>query len=164
MLIKKIFIAMLVVTMAVPAWAGTNAETGFGAIVGAVAGRALTRHSDQRTQNIATGLGALAGGMAGNAYGDRADRREVIQQQYANNDTYRSLPQETRVVRSVETPRVTEWVEQPQPVQRVSRGSDCDEAYYRGQYNPEAAQAYCQGRRERDRQVREAYQAGLAGR
>lgn len=168
--IKTLFIAILIAALATPAFAGSNAETGFGAIAGAIAGRALTRNSSQRTQNIATGLGMLAGGLAGNAYGDRQDRREAIERQYANNDTIRSLP--SRTVNSmdaggwVEQPAVTETRYVSQPVQtrtirQTTQRDGCDEEYYHGEYNPEMAAAYCQGRRER---IRQAYNEGLNGR
>lgn len=182
---KSIRICVIAVTllMAQSAFAGQWGETTTGAVVGAIIGRGACSHCSTRNQNIATGVMAVAGGLAGNAYGDRADRQEATQR-----GSYASSVDNTRVVRTVDvsrsmpsndgwvdqgpaTPVVqeTRYVETTRPVirrvvQPVVRESGCDEEYFHGQFNPEAAQAYCQGKRERERMVREAYAEGLAGR
>jgi hypothetical protein len=175
----KICIITMILIMGNSAFAGTTSDSAGGAILGAIVGRAGCHNCNARNQNLATGAGALAGGLLGYSVGDRQDRREAIQQSRGGfSDTVNS----SRTVRTVDVsqgqPMASEWVEQPvvqtryvEPVQvrtvrqpAVVRDGGCDEQYFHGTYNPEAAQAYCQGRRERERMVREAYAEGLAGR
>lgn len=187
---KKIFtiFVLAIASLQTPAFAGTDQETIAGAVIGAALGRAGCHNCNQRTQNIATGVGALAGGLVGNSYGDRQDRREATQRgtwQQPTQTAYVPTNQGgsfSRTVQPTYSNAVASndgWVTQPEPiverrvyvqpvvqrqVTRVTRDDNCDEQNYRGNYNPEAARAYCDGRRERERQVREAYAEGLAGR
>lgn len=195
--IKAIVAIFLAATFITPAFAGTNSETGAGALVGALMGRGICHNCNTRNQNIATGVGALAGAFTGYSMGDRNDRRMDQQQQRINNDAYANQNYQTRTVAPVyvnsnqpvqsndgwvdmgpaqvaQVAQETRVVRQPvivhtdyvqpvqQPVRRVQRG-DCDEEYYHGNYNPQAAHAYCEGRRQREREVLTAYQEGLNG-
>lgn len=171
----KIIIALILsAATAIPVSAGTLSETLGGTIIGGAIGGVGCRNCNPKTRNIAAGVGAVAGGLVGYSMGDRSDRREAIEQQ-------RYQPQYQSAPVLVASPRPQEvWVEQAQPVQqqipsayrqmyysksvqRAAVEGDCDEQYYRGTYNPDAAHAYCEGRRERERQVQSAYQAGLNG-
>lgn len=173
---KIITILALFATIATePAFAGTTSESATGALLGAIAGRAVTRNSDSRKQNIATGVGALAGGMLGYSMADRNDRRE----NRADAQTYGNQGGSfARTVQPVYADSCSNdgWVEQPvverrvvvQPaierrVVREVRSEGCDTEYFRGQYDPEAAAAYCEGKRAREDRLRQAYQAGLNG-
>lgn len=177
--IKALIAVVLVSSFNMPVFAGTNTETAAGAVIGGLVGGAACRNCSPRSRNIAAGVAALAGGLVGNSMGDRSDRREAQVQQHLNNETtYVNRPVEPVLVAS---PRPTvqqdEVVVQrlgPFPAYRQTRyvqqaapapapAGECDEQYYRGNYNPQAAHAYCEGRRVRERQVREAYEEGLAG-
>lgn len=170
----KTFVAMfLAITFAIPAYAGTLSETLAGVAAGGLVGGVGCRNCDSRTRNRVAGATAIAGGLIGYSMGDRSDRREAIDQQ-----RYQPQYQQQPVLVASPHPQQV-WVEQPQvqtqipsayrqmyygkSVQRAAVEGDCDEQYYRGTYNPDAAHAYCEGRRQRERQVQDAYQAGLQG-
>jgi hypothetical protein len=180
--IKSIFIAFVMSTLAVPAFADNQmVDSLIGAAAGAAAARGLCHNCNTRHKNAATAVGGLGGAWVGSSVGDASNATfnppQRRQQQMANVDqnNYRRQPQSA--------PIGTTWINEPaaQPVQQAqyvqpvqtrvvrptpvaTNRSDCDEEYYRGEFNPELARVYCQGKRDRDRQLRQAYNDGLSGR
>lgn len=168
-----------------------------GAAVGGGGTRALYKGNNQSKRNILTAAGALGGAWVGSKVGDDSGRRFEQQQAQRESHFQQSQPMNngyqggfsgssssSRMVRAVDVSQPsTTWVEEPvrvetqpvyvssQPVRRVVRpvvsGSCANEEYYRGEFNPEAAQAYCQGRKDaearRARVVQQAYADGLSG-
>lgn len=178
--IKQIFIAVMILTLSVPAMADNQVIDSL--IGGAIGGAAGNQIGKGRGKQAATVAGALAGAWLGGTIGDdsgsrhrdnlQMQQRQLNAQQggYAGNVqrvVYEQAPQR-QVVEYVEAP-----VQRRQVIQQ--RNSGCDEEYYNGQYDPEVAQAYCAGMVERQRQeinrskkdkeraIRAAYSAGLTG-
>lgn len=161
---KQFFIAFILYSMTVPVFAGNQLiDSLIGAAAGGGAARAICHNCNTRNRNIATAAGALGGAWVGSNIGDSSNHRR--QQQFQPTQTYGDAYRESvRQVVPVETTYVRE--ETPTRVAEstrvVRRDRDCDEEYYHGQYNPELAHAYCEGRRARLRQMQEAYSEGYA--
>lgn len=103
------------------------------------------------------------GGYAGSVDNSRAVNTVDVSQ---DNGGWAPVPEAARrPVRFVEAPR--DVVVERAPVRHAPVAAGCDrEEYYHGQFNPEAARAFCIGREEararRVQQIRDAYQEGLA--
>lgn len=175
-------------------WGDTATGGVIGAIAGrGICNNCSSRNKNIATGAMAIG-GALLGNSIGSRSDRQADmQQQRISQQGQQQGQWQEVSSQpvggsfSRTVRSVDVSQQqpTTWItdDQPQPVVRrvavmpsreiierrpvsVQQDVECDEEYYHGQFNPEAAHAYCKGRRDsakiRERQIREAYQEGLA--
>lgn len=196
--IKQFFVALVILSLSVPALADDFINSVLGAAIGGAAGSKIGNGNGRKAAIVA---GALGGAFLGGNADQSTERRhrETLQNQSDNttrmmdshqNNGYRSNVQETTYIQP--TRMVSQYVEQPsrtvveyvEPVveRRVrqapqqQQGNGCgNEEYYDGQYNPEAAQAFCRGmverkkaeqarrRTQQDQVVRDAYNAGLTG-
>lgn len=180
--IKLFILAIAMFAMATPAFADQQLiDSLVGAVAGGGVGRYACRNCKQSTKNIATGVAALGGAWVGSKVGDDSGQRfqqdqqqraDIANARMAQNDRRQEQPvyQQT-YARSAPTTWINNEVEvAPVAVTRVvraapvARTAECDEEYYHGNFNPEVAHAYCEGRRQREQAVRQAYSEGLAGR
>jgi uncharacterized protein YcfJ len=178
--IKQIFVAAMIFILAVPAMADNQVIDSL--IGGAIGGAAGNQIGKGRGKQAATVVGALAGAWLGGTIGDDSgshhrDNLQMQQRQInSQNNGYGGNVQRV-VYEQVPQRQTVQYVEAPQrrQVQQVVQQNDCDSEYYNGEYDPEVASAFCQGQQERARQnynrskkdkeraIRAAYQAGLEG-
>lgn len=189
-IIKRILIAVSLIAFAAPAMADQQGiDTLIGAVLGGGGARALSSHVQSNSKrNMITAAGALAGAWGGSKIGDDSGQRfqqQMDQRERHFQQTQVNVSQNDGQWHTVSEPSnrsvAPVYVNEPVrtvyteerapvvvPVRRVvtQRTTDCDEEYYRGQYDPEMAQAFCKGLREaaarRQQQLREAYIAGLS--
>jgi len=178
--IKQIFVAVMILVLAVPAMADNQVIDSL--IGGAIGGAAGNQIGKGRGKQAATVAGALAGAWLGGTIGDDSGSRHrdnlQMQQRQINSQQNGYAGNVQRVVYEQAPQRqVVQYVEAPQQQRRqvVQQNVGCDTEYYNGEYDPEVAQAFCQGQEERARQnyqrskkdkeraIRSAYQAGLQG-
>jgi hypothetical protein len=146
--VRRIIVACLLIVSAGAANANTMC---FSQIIGAVIGAVLgAQIGDGNGQVVAGAVGAVVGDEAGRNW---CNRNRPPQQQefyvYTNPGGY-----------------ATGGPSRPQVVTMYA--PPCDENYYNGEYNPNAAKYFCQGQRvrawqEQQRLEREAYERGLRG-
>lgn len=180
--LKSIIIAVLSFALVVPAYADNQVIDSL--IGGAIGGAAGNQIGKGRGKQAATVAGALAGAWLGGTIGDDSERRhreQLRSQGYATsaerneqerNSSYQQRPAYREPVRQYSQP---EYYEQ-RPARQAQPVSNCDEEYYKGEYNPDLAQAFCRGQaqrarldqarmqRERAQMADQAYQEGLQGR
>lgn len=182
--LKSIIIAVLSFALVVPAYADNQVIDSL--IGGAIGGAAGNQIGKGRGKQAATVAGALAGAWLGGTIGDDSERRHREQlrsqgymtsaerNELERNASYqqRPAPAYREPVRQYSQPEYYEH----RPVRQAAPVSNCDEEYYKGEYNPDLAQAFCRGQAQRERieQARmqrlraqmadQAYQEGLQGR
>lgn len=185
--IKQFFVAVMILALSVPAMADNQVIDSL--IGGAIGGAAGNQIGKGRGKQAATVAGALAGAWLGGSIGDDSGKRHrenLRSQQYQADNQSGGYAGSTggsqRVVYEQAPQRqVIEYVDQPVQRRQVIRqqqqpqASDCDTEYYDGEYDPDMAQAYCRGqqqrqrqefirmKREKERAVQAAFQAGLQG-
>lgn len=181
--VKSFIVAVMIAAFAIPAQADDFINAVLGAGLGAAAGSKVG-NGNGRKAAIAVGAlgGAFLGGNADQAT-ERRHREMLHAQGYMTSAERNELernnrgyvpPQQVAYREPVRQYAQSEYYEQ-RPVRAVPV-STCDTEYYKGEYNPDLAQAFCRGQmqrerleyaqlqRERARQADQAYQEGLQGR
>ena len=175
--IKNLLVAVLVFSLATPAFADDFVNSVLGAAIGGAAGSKIGKGNGRKAAIVAGALGgAFLGGNADQ--GTERRHRETLRAMERQDD-YGSAyaPSSQRMgMAQVQQRQVVEYVDVA-PVRRVAAApvSTCDTEYYEGEYDPDMAQAYCRGQQQRLRQeyaqakrmkeqaLQAAYQAGLQG-
>lgn len=178
--IKHIFVAAMIIVLSVPAMADNQVIDSL--IGGAIGGAAGNQIGKGRGKQAATVAGALAGAWLGGTIGDDSGSRHrdnlQMQQRQLNAQQQGGYAGNVQRVSYQQPREVIEYVDVPQRRQVVRQApvvNECDTEYYNDQYDPEIAQAYCLGQQERARQsmnrskkdkeraIRAAYNAGFEG-